>query len=78
MCQNPIFEASPSREDELLQTLVWIKKGPPRNKYYSMDASPFMIIINELGAVASEFLDPCYLYSKSLLILGGHLVVSES
>lgn len=27
-----------------------------------MDASPFMIIINELGAVASEFLDPCYLF----------------
>ena len=42
-----------------------------------MDASPFMIIINELGAVASEFLDLFYLL-KSLLVMGGHLVVSES
>ena len=37
-------------------------REPPRDKYYSMDASLFMIIINELGAVASEFLDPCYLF----------------
>ena len=31
MEQNRIFEASPSRENELLQTLFWTKKGtPPR------------------------------------------------
>ena len=26
-----IFETSPSRENELLQTLFWTKKGPPRD-----------------------------------------------
>ena len=28
--QSRIFETSPSRENELLQTLFWTKKGPPR------------------------------------------------
>ena len=29
MDQNLIFEASPSRENELLQKLFWTKKGTP-------------------------------------------------
>lgn len=64
MNQNWIFETSPSREDELLQTLVWIKKRDPSViNIIQFNASLFMIIINELGAVAGEFLDPCYLFN---------------